>query len=102
MQIGAYELRHALQVPFSQYGFVESTVAHVLVVQVLLLAQYLRVAAVGQVALDALVQATQAPLLQTLLLPVQTEEVNVPLLHVSTVFDVVVSHLVLVPVHATH
>jgi len=77
-------------------------VAHVLVVQVLLLAQYLRVAVVGQVALDELVQATQAPLLQTLLLPVHAEEVHAPLLHVSRVFDVVVSHLVLVPVHATH
>jgi len=72
------------------------------VVQVLLLAQYLRVAVVGQVALDELVQATQAPLLQTLLLPVQAEEVHVPLLHASSVFDVVVSHLVLLPVHATH
>jgi hypothetical protein len=77
-------------------------VAHVLVAQVLLLAQYLRVAVVGQVALDELVQATQAPLLQTLLLPVQAEEVQLPLLHVSSVFDVVVSHLVLVPVHDTH
>ena len=75
---------------------------HVLVLHVLLLAQYRRVEVVGQVALDELVQATQAPLLQTLLLPVQAEAAHVPLLHVSSVFDVVVSHVVLVPVHATH
>ena len=56
----------------------------------------------AQVEGDALVQATQPPPAQIGVVPEHVVETHVPLLHVFRVFVVLVSQVVVVPVHWTH